>query len=453
METETSHLNVKQLFISHIEGLKESHAKVDDVQFPIDVFPVQMQHIITETNGGLNFPIDFISASLLFAAATAIGNTYKVYKNQAWSEPCLLWVVLVGRPGTNKSHPLNFALRPIQERDKELYRIYKNELANHLLDPDSVAKPTLKKSIVADITPEALAKVLVENERGISVYYDELAAWFANIGRYNKSGEEQQHLSMWQQKELLIDRKNSPSIRIDDPFVCIGGTIQPGPLSNVAKGREDNGFLDRMLFVCPDDLKKDYWNDGDIAPAVVDAWGHIINNLFSLEQKFCEDGIYRPNLLRFTTDAMDVIKRWQMKNTDECNATDNEVVASMYTKFDNYVLRFSLLLQLFTYACTADNSDKQVIGTNAAEGAVKLCEYFKKMALKVRLEVIGANVVEKLSANWRAWYALLPDEFETKDALKIASDCKAGQARATKNMLNNRTLFRKCKQGVYEKLF
>ena len=46
--------------------------------FPFEVFPPPVQKIITATNESLNFPIDFIGTSMLYAVSVAIGNTYKV---------------------------------------------------------------------------------------------------------------------------------------------------------------------------------------------------------------------------------------------------------------------------------------------------------------------------------------------------------------------------------------
>lgn len=47
-------------------------------RFPVEAFPEPLQQIILETNANLNFPIDFIGASLLYAVSVAIGNTHKV---------------------------------------------------------------------------------------------------------------------------------------------------------------------------------------------------------------------------------------------------------------------------------------------------------------------------------------------------------------------------------------
>ena len=73
---------------------------------------------------GLNYPVDFLGASILYTVALAIGNTHRVKVREGWTENPVLYFALVGRPGTNKSHPLSFALKPIEDRDSQSYREY-----------------------------------------------------------------------------------------------------------------------------------------------------------------------------------------------------------------------------------------------------------------------------------------------------------------------------------------
>ena len=54
--------------------------------FPVQVFPHQMQDIVYSTGECLNFPIDYISASLCFVLSVGIGNT-QVGRNERFSIP------------------------------------------------------------------------------------------------------------------------------------------------------------------------------------------------------------------------------------------------------------------------------------------------------------------------------------------------------------------------------
>jgi hypothetical protein len=47
------------------QGIETQERKTN--RFPVEVFPLPIQQVITGTNENLNFPIDFIGASLLYA--------------------------------------------------------------------------------------------------------------------------------------------------------------------------------------------------------------------------------------------------------------------------------------------------------------------------------------------------------------------------------------------------
>jgi hypothetical protein len=139
-------------------------------RFPVEVFPLPVQQIITATNENLNFPIDFIGASLLYAVSVAVGNTHRVEVKKGWQESSVLYLAIVARAGTNKSHPLSFALQPIVEQDKRTYRQYEQQRQEYEKSVnlskkereqqaiDEPIKPVWQKFLLSDFTPEALAK-------------------------------------------------------------------------------------------------------------------------------------------------------------------------------------------------------------------------------------------------------------------------------------------------------
>ena len=64
-------------------------------------------------------------------------------------------------------------------------------------------------------------------------------------------------LSVWSGKPINIDRKTGEPVFIPLPFISVCGTIQNGILNELAKdSRTQNGFIDRILFVMPDNLEK-----------------------------------------------------------------------------------------------------------------------------------------------------------------------------------------------------
>ena len=458
-------LRKPETFVNHIEGLIQATAKEKELKvnhFPVKVFPALIQKIITATNESLNFPIDFIGTSILYAVSVAIGNTYRVEIMKGYDQNAVLYLAIVGRTGTNKSHPLSFTMKPIEEQDNLKYQRYqreKKEYDNIVNLPkrereqqgyDEPVKPVWEQHLVTDFTPEALADVHKFNKRGIGVYSDELASWFKNFNRYNKGSEEQFWLSVWSGKPIRINRKTSEPTYIPLPFISVAGTIQPGILNELAKDRTENGFLDRLLFVMPDNLKKDYWSETEISPEIIENWQTIITKL--LDISIIEDETLNPQpvILKFTPEAKQRLFNWQREITDLSNKTENEAISGIYAKIEMYAIRLALILEMIRFAC--GESNKQVIGIEAVQGALKLAEYFINSAVKVHSLVSNASPLDKLPADKQNLYNALPDFFTTNEGVQVAESMDVSE-RTFKYFINNRDLFHNIKRGEYEKRF
>jgi len=430
-------------------------------RFPVEVFPSPVQQVITATNENLNFPIDFIGASLLYAVSVAIGNTHRVEVKKGFQQSAVLYLAIVGRAGTSKSHPLSFALQPIVEQDKKTYRQYeqlrqdyektsrltKTEREKQVIDEP--IKPIWQKFLLSDFTPEALAEVHKFNKRGIGVYVDELAGWFKNFNRYSKGSEMEFWLSQWSGKPINIDRKTGEPVFIPLPFISVAGTIQKGILNELAKeSRTQNGFIDRILFVIPDNVQKEYWSETDLPSVVSDSWENIISNLLNLSVASDDTLNPSPEVLRFTPTAKKVLFEWQKENTDQSNEAESEALSGIFSKMDMYVVRLALILEMMRFAC--NESTKEAVSIEAVQGAVKLVEYFKSSAVKVNSILSNASPLDKHPTDKQALYNALPDTFTTKTGLQTAEGLGVAQ-RTFKYFLNERELFTRISNGEYQK--
>ena len=449
------------LILNQVEWL-QNIVKADQNPFPVEVFPKPIREIITATNKSLKFPIDFIGASILYALSVAIGNTHRVEVMKGWQETAVLYLCLVGRAGTNKSHPLSFALKPIEQKDNLTFQKYiseKNEydtistLTKKEREQQGYSEPVMpvwEQHLVTDFTPEALTEVHKFNKRGIGVYCDELASWFKNFNRYNKGSEEQFWLTVWSGKPIRINRKTSDPAYIPLPFISVAGTIQTGVLNELADNRTENGFLDRLLFVIPDNLKKEYWSVTELNPEIVENWETIISNLLDISINQDENNNPQPEILRFTPQAKELLFEWQKESTDQSNEPENEALSGINAKIEMYAVRLALILQLTRYACNGGN--KQAIEIEAVQGALKLIEYFNKTAIKVRSIVSNSNPLEKLPSDKQNLYKVLPDTFTTSEGVQVAESM--GMAvRTFKRFLSNKELFNTPTRGEYEKLY
>lgn len=148
--------------------------------FPISVFPLTIQRIITELHSSQGNPIDYIAAAMLSALAVSIGNSHHAQVKRGWVESPILYMALIGRPGANKSHPLSFAFHPFVEHDYHHNKEYQGQDAKYERTMSMTKKerletgkdefpvpPKRSRFLVSDITPEGLSLIHAQNPRGL----------------------------------------------------------------------------------------------------------------------------------------------------------------------------------------------------------------------------------------------------------------------------------------------
>jgi len=447
--------------IEHVRGLAKPASPTPHT-FPIDVLPEAVQRIIKETKESLNYPEDYTAAAVLYAVSLAAGRKYLVKVREGWFETAVIYMVVVGRPGVGKTHPLSFILRPFEKRDEAEHLIYQEkekeyERVMSLSKKDRLkegyenpVKPVWKQYLLSDFTPEGLAKAHSENPVGIGVYVDELATWFNNFNRYTKGSEEQFWLSVWSNKAAKFTRKTSPSVYISRPFIPVIGGIQPGVLSSLAENRTENGFVDRLLFVLPEESNKEPWNDKELDPSCPDRWERIISRLID-EEPAMRNGQIDSRVLPQTTEAKELLWQWQRELTDEVNAEEDDTIRGILAKIETYIGRFALIVRLLRYACK--EADNRAIDKEDIQAAIRLTDYFKAGALRVHSILSGeVNPLEKLPANKQDLYAALPNAFTRSEGEEIAKGYTL-DPRTFYRFIANKSFFRRTSYGTYEKIF
>ncbi len=432
-------------------------------KFPLDVLHSRLQGIINEANATLGFPADYLAGSMLTAMAAAVGNTHAVEHMTGWKEYVILFVALVGSPGSNKSHPLSFAMQPLLDHDAEQEALHAEALKrfNAAMElplkertangyEQNPVEPIRKRFTMQDVTPEAVHRILSENPRGLCLVSDELAGWFKNFNRYNNGSESEFWMSVFNHKVAMSDRKSSQSgVFIRNPFLCVIGTIQPKILVELAgNNRNANGFMERILYVMPSDQRKVKWNRERKAPAfdIAAEWKSILGRLIDIAPTIGEHGEIQPEMMPFSSDALDRLFSWQNDVAERCNREGNDTLTSIASKLEIYAVRYCLLLALSDWAC---GDEKKAIDIGIVERAISLTEYFRVTAAAVQRVVAEDSMKEQEVA---VIYDL-PERFTTAEGIAIAE--KNGMlARTFQRFLSRNCgiLFRHVSHGVYSKL-
>jgi len=439
----------------------------DKEGFPLDILPPKLEELIKGAKTALGIPPDFLGASCLLAAAVAAGNTHQLQIKEAFTQRPIFYLVLIGNPNCNKSGALKFAMKPITNRDGDSYDEYQAQQAEYEVIKgmgkkerqeegitEMPAPPIYSRSLVSDITPEALASVHQDNPRGIAVFRDELAGWVKDFNRYNQGGEQEMWLSAWNGDALVIDRKTAGPVRIKNSFICVAGTIQPAVVEELANGgRAMNGFIDRMLFVWPEGLEKPKWTDDEINLELLGEYQGAITRLLDLT--FDEEN--KAHTLTLKSGAKErLFHFYNDENKPLCDEAENELLAGIYGKFDLHTARLVIALHLlwWTYQDKGRRPPQppQQVEERTVEQAIKAAKYFRSQALKVYNRLHNESPVERLPADKREVYEALPEEFKKADGLAIAEG-KGMHPKTFSRLLTDKKLFEKVKHGEYSKIY
>lgn len=387
---------------------------INEVAFPLDVFPDPIQEYMIQCHKYLNHSFDYMGCSMLWLLSVIVGNSMRIRVKNGWHEIATVWISAVGPAGIGKTPSVDSVIFPLlKQNSREVKRYVKalqkfeayNKLSKEEKQYTEEAKePTKSQFIANDITLEALVDLHGESKVSVGVFKDELNGWFKDMNKYRAGSDLEFWLSTWSGKSVAFNRKMAKSSFVDKPIIPVLGGIQPGVLASMyTEENKENGFVDRMLLTFPD-LVVDYYNENEINPSVVNWYEEAIVAMYEIVRhemiELDPDGEIIPRTCQWTAEAK---REWirvfnnitAKQNSDEVN----EYVKSGLPKMKSYVPRFSLLLHFLS--CCINNRHEVVdkISKEAVLGAEKLAEYFISMSGKIRSTSRAEAQIKEVSKN------------------------------------------------------
>lgn len=439
---------------------------VKGIGLPLDAFPQKLQDIIFEVARIEQFDLEYLTLSMLSAAATAIGNSCHIRIRGSWKSCPALYVILIGRPGQGKTPPLDYAFRPLQEHDFLLVskfieenKRYAELNAGNKVNATDTDKPVLVQTILSDLTQEAMMRIHNDNQRGVVILVDEIMGFFNSIYRYNDNPLLTQLLTAYSGKPLKVSRCNNPiPIIIPHPCINIIGTTQTQRIGELfTKENVSSGLIDRILFLHPKnrDIPKmeenpDAGTQGnDRAECAYRKWKAIIDKLLSLEPDHDEKGIINPKVLDMSEEAYRYFAQWKNALIEKANSIEDErLIDSRMMKADSNVARLALVFQLLGWAC--DEIHMQHIDVHSVQAAIRMYDYLELSYQSVRSRI----QTETMPPLKKAFLDLVQPDFTTADAIKAGAEigiCESTVKKDLTKMCEERIL-QKTAHGVYKKL-
>ena len=429
---------------------------INDTDFPLEVFPQTMQSVILDMARYENYKAEFIATAMLSAVSAALGGTYRIRIKGEWQSNAALYIILVGRPGLGKTPPLEAAYRPIRKHDYALFKAYETELEVWKAAGENGKKPVLRRTVVSDFTPESLLLTHNNNPRSVAILVDEIMGMFNSANRYTNGQLIEQLLTAWSGGALDVTRVSSTiPIHIEQPCINIVGTTQTKRVHELlTKGFEDNGLLDRFLFVLPKSWKMSKWtdwDDGGVDRAALPAarWEQILSKVLALDYDIGEEE-RMPHVLSMDREAKEYFYSWWNRKVERINLIEDDAeVDSREMKHPAQVARLALLMQVLRYASGEGNL--QSVDTASVKAAIRLNGYFEDSYRRIR-SFVAEDMCEEPP---KVLLSLLPDTFNTKTAIAIGKELQNVSERTVMNYLKElcrSRLLRKSKAGHYEKI-
>lgn len=373
---------------------------------PIDGLSESIQQIITEYADVYQCPRDLIVSAIFTIVGSTTGKKVVIDSGKYRNFPCL-WLVIVAKSGTNKSAPVKALLRPVRDVDTENYKTYKHEFKEWKENGEQGQRPSFVQHLISDTTPEARNQVLSRNPNGILLYRDEIKGFLDDIGRYNKSGEISQLLSMFDADDVVINRKTDEPILIQKPFMGILGSIQPDVLHSTF-GSDlliNNGFNQRWLFCYPNECPPTMYTDSRVSKEICDAWNEYIKELMAFDGQIT---------LHLDDKAkavyIEYYNRLQQKKMDA-----DSYMATVYSKLQIQVLRWCGIAHLL-----GDHADMTRIIPQEMEYSVRCMGYFERCAERVFAELTGGRKQAGTTPNKEQLIAMAYNSFNPKSKQTLA---------------------------------
>ena len=417
------------------------------IPFPLDELPAVLATFCREVSQSIGCDSSYAALTVMAVCASSIGTSRQVCLKKGWFAPCLLWTVLIGESGAQKSPPFRLAMKTVNARQADDILGFNKEIAKYNVQhanyakeskawktakegeqPQPPEKPTRRRCIMQDSTIEALAPILQENPRGVLMGRDELSGWLAGFDKYSskKSGASSdvpKWLEIYNCESITIDRKTGEDrdrlIYVKRPSVSITGGIQPGILARCLTDEfKENGLQSRLLMTYPPRGKKQ-WRDDELSEATEQAYAKMVQELFLLQGETDSAGDPRPATLTLTTEARALFKAYVDTTGDE-QASLHGHAASQWSKLEEIPGRLAVVIHCVRQVTTGVDDFWKIDGTTM-RSAIALAEWFKTETLRIG-RVLSESESLRETRHLAAWIQSRGGRITARDLCKQRRD-------------------------------
>jgi hypothetical protein len=436
-------------------------------ELPLKVFGTYWSGWIRDQAEAKSCAPDYVAGGLLGGAGVLLGNARWGSPWNGWSEPPLLWFAGVGYPSSGKSPGLDAIRELVSSIEADQNADRKEDVADwdtksrlakmraelweadckkalkagatppqRPLDAQEPPRPTRKRIVTNDPTVEKVARLVLENPKGLLVFRDELAGWIGALDKYGGAGGDRAfYLESYGGRAYAVDRmKESEPIIVPALSVGIMGGIQPDRLNTLVFSGDDDGLAARFFYVWPERTPPK--RPTRTIPTGAKAKLALIHSL-----KANPDGSVIP--LQFTPAAANAIQQYR------CQVANSELEAtglylSWLGKMPGMAVRLATILEhLYWVGEREDGAEPTSISETSAIAAIAFLDSY---AIPMARRCFGEAILPQVDKDARTiarWIKAHPDTktinsrklrqarvLSSKDATAAAYDAALAELRA-----------------------
>ena len=362
---------------------------LNNIPFPIDVFPEKAREYIVKTCRQLRKAHDFLAVACLVVAGTVIGKSRALQLEEGYLVFSNLFACLVGMSGSGKTPALKKAMAPIFE--KKLMVGHTRYLTH-----------AHSRAIFQELDNN-----FKSNKKSDSTLYfkDELAGLFKSINNKNGNEDRENFFSLYDGSPVHMVRPTSEFRgQLDNSNISLLGGLVHSSLPILKDGSGEDGLMGRLNFAILRTPPQGEWAEAD--PQLAEHWVKIIQ---------CQDcltvdtGTNTPQPKRIMLDEnarviyRKAICMFETIRNDKAIALGDSHY-SILSKAIDQLGRYTLILTLLKHAeeCVLNNTHIEprdiIVDGHTILDALKLLYYFHVNSFHV-LHQIDYSYVQSRALN------------------------------------------------------